>query len=82
MIPRIRPYDFVRFRDQKSNIRQLRNMILGIPDDFIVTEKDINKKVVDQYRREQMETRKKSLKLKDGTTHDPAAMFDHEKSRP
>ena len=57
-------------------------MILGIPDDFIVTEKDINKKVVDQYRREQMETRKKSLKLKDGTTHDPAAMFDHEKSRP
>ena len=43
-LPRCDPMDFKRFRDGKIDLRQLRNKVLGIPDDFIVNMDDINGK--------------------------------------
>lgn len=45
IISKIDAVDFTRLRDDKSDLRQLRNRILGIPDKFIVSMGDIDAQV-------------------------------------
>ena len=45
VIKNIDSYDFTRLRDDKSDLRKLRNKVLGIPDGFVVTMDDINARV-------------------------------------
>ena len=45
VIQNIDAYDFTRLRDDKSDLRKLRNKVLGIPDGFIVTLEDIEARV-------------------------------------
>ena len=45
VLAKIDSYDFTRLRDDKVELRQLRNRILGIPDKFIVTMEDIDQRV-------------------------------------
>ena len=45
VIKNIDAYDFTRFRDDKSDLRRLRNKVLGIPDGYVVTMEDIEKRV-------------------------------------
>ena len=45
VLKKIDAYDFTRLRDDKVDVRQLRNRILGIPDNFIVTMEEIDARV-------------------------------------
>ena len=45
VIKNIDSYDFTRLRDDKSDLRKLRNKVLGIPDGYVVTMDDINARV-------------------------------------
>lgn len=42
VIKRVDAYDFTRLRDDKVDLRALRNKLLGVPDNYIVSMKDIN----------------------------------------
>ena len=51
VIKRIDAYDFSRFRDDKADLRQLRNKVLNIPDDYIVSLKDIDARVEEESKK-------------------------------
>ena len=38
-------YDFTRLRDDKVDLRTLRNKLIGIPDNYVVSMEDINTRV-------------------------------------
>ena len=67
VLPKIEPHDFERYRDGQTSIRRLRNKILGIPDNFIPSMREINNRV-QEYKRE-MERLKNARLWK--TTNDP-----------
>ena len=50
LIPRIDAWDFSQLRDGKTELRHLRNKVLGIPKDCIVSMEEINAKVADYER--------------------------------
>lgn len=45
IIKSIDAYDFTRLRDDKTDLRKLRNKVLLIPDGYIVTMEDIEARV-------------------------------------
>ena len=44
VIARTQPFDFAKYRDHEVSLKSLRNKILGIKDDYIVTLADIDNK--------------------------------------